>query len=126
VSGWHLRYGATSLETGLSDVLSLCWSGRGLTLPSPGPSGRPLPQGERENPNPSPLPERNTDPGAMAIAMDASDGAFDESTEHVIATIPTEPRRRRHAVVVRGTDAGAGRGAQGGAFHRPRQPQLRQ
>jgi hypothetical protein len=45
-------------------------------------------------------------PGAMAIAMNAGDGAFDESTENVNATIDTTGLAiGRHTVVVRGTDA---------------------
>ena len=52
------------------------------------------------------LNEQPWTPGAMAIAMNASDGAFDESAENVIATINTAGLASgRHAIVVRGTDA---------------------
>lgn len=52
------------------------------------------------------LNEQPWTPGAMAIVMSASDGAFDESSEQVTATIATAGRAiGRHTIVVRGTDA---------------------
>lgn len=52
------------------------------------------------------LDEQPWTPGAVAIAMNASDGAFDESVEDVAATIDTAGLAiGRHGIVVHGTDA---------------------